>query len=184
MSDSFQSYVFAKALADDGRADFRRVSAWLLAEEIIGVETGDNILGEGTGHVPGERGSSILVADDANWRSLDVNGVAIRTGRIVEAAADWVFGMCPNCNARIEIESEESEPIYEALDAFHDRRGDAVVCPKCGQRTALSDWDFGHGMAAGDAIVKFWNWPRHVEGFGAKLTEVSGLRCRQVWGRI
>src|SRR5688572_8076536 len=135
MSDSFQSYVFGKALADDGRADFRRVTAWLLAEEVIGSETADNVLGDGYGFVPGLRASSVVVEDYDDWRRFETNGVEIRTGRIVEASGDWEFGKCPHCGVRIEIDplSEDCTPIYEALDAFHEGRDSGLECTKCGR---------------------------------------------------
>ncbi|CAN7369640.1 hypothetical protein [Rhizobium sp. LjRoot254] len=186
MSDSFQSYVFGEAKVHDGRADFRRVTAYLVGEQIIGEETADNVLGGGVGHVPGSRAASILIKDNANWRSLTTRGVAIRTGRIIEASNEWESGTCPNCRVHIAIdtESEDCKPIYEALDAYHEGRGEEVECPKCGTRTKLSDWDFGHGLALGSAMVQFWNWPRHVDGLTVSLADVSGLKCTKVWGKL
>ena len=186
MSDTFQSYVFGKALVDDGRADFRRVTAWLLAEEIIGSETADNALGDGFGFVPGLRASSIVVKDYDDWRGFETNGVAIRTGRIIEASGDWEFGICPRCGVRIEIDpqSEECEPIYKALDAFHEGRGAGLECAKCGASTELEDWDFGDAMAAGDTLVSFWNWPKHKDGFSEELSDISGLKCSLVRGKV
>ena len=186
MSDSFQSYVFGKALVDDGRADFRRVTAWLLAEEIIGSETADNVLGDGRGFVPGSQAASVIVEDAEYWRGLITNGVEISTGRIVEASADWEFGICPKCGARIEIDpdSEDCAPIYEALEAFEDSGRGALECPRCGAPTELENWDFGHGMAVGDALVRFWNWPSHKDDFAQRLSDVSGLKCRLVWGKL
>jgi hypothetical protein len=186
MSDSFQSYVFGEATVHDGSADFRRVTAYLVGEKIIEEETADNVLGGDVGHVPGVRASSILIKDDANWRSLVTSGVAIRTGRIVEASNEWVSGKCPHCRVQIAIdpESENCKSIYEALDAYHEGRSDEVECPKCGTHNKLSDWDFGHGLAVGSAMVQFWNWPKHVDGLTASLANVSGLKCTKVWGKL
>lgn len=186
MSDTFQSYVFGKALVDDGRADFRRVTAWLLAEQIIGSETADNVLGTDFGFVPGLRASSIVVKDTDDWRGLETNGVEIRTGRIIEASGEWEFAKCPHCGVRIEIDpqSENSAPIYAALDAFHEGREGGLECTECGAKAELEDWDFGETMAVGDALVQFWNWPRHVEGFATRLSDISGLKCHVVWGKI
>jgi hypothetical protein len=186
MSDSFQSYVFGEAAVDDGRADFRRVTAFLVGEQIIREETVDNVPGGDVGHVPGSRAMSILIEDNANWRNLTATGVAIRTGRIIEASNEWEFGTCPDCRARIEIdpESKECKPIYDALDAYHEGQGEEVECPKCGTHSKLSDWDFGHGLAVGSAMVQFWNWPKHVDGLTASLANVSGLKCTKVWGKL
>jgi hypothetical protein len=186
MSDSFQSYVFGKAVVEDGRADFRRVTAWLLAEEIVGPETAANVLGADFGFVPGLRASSIVEADVGDWRRFETNGVAIRTGRIIEVSGDWEFGRCPHCGVRIEIDpqSEESAPIYEALDAFHEGRDSGLECIKCGARTQLEYWDFGDGMAVGDALVAFWNWPKHKDGFSEQLSDISGLKCSLVRGKL
>jgi hypothetical protein len=186
MSDTFQSYVFEKALVDDGRADFRRVTAWLLAEDIIASETAANVLGAEFGFVPGLRASSIMVEDYDDWRRLGTNGVDIRTGRIIETSGVWEFGKCPNCGVRSEFDplSEDTAPINEALDAFHEGREAGLECTKCGMRSDLELWDFGEDMAVGDALVSFWNWPRHIDGFAARLSDVSGLNCRLVWGKL
>lgn len=186
MSDSFQSYVFGKALVDDGRADFRRVTAWLLAEEIIGSEMADNVLGPDFGFVPGLRASSIVEKDVGDWRRYEINGVEIRTGKILETSGDWKFSKCPRCGVRLELDqrSEECEPIYDALEAFHEGRDTGLQCVRCGVRSELEYWDFGDDMAVGDALVKFWNWPRHVDGLAARMADVSGFECRPVWGKL
>jgi DNA-directed RNA polymerase subunit RPC12/RpoP len=186
MSDSFQSYVFGRAPVDDYRADFRRVTAWLLAEEIIGSETADNVLGDDFGFVPGLRASSIMVKDYDGWRRLGINGVAIRTGRVIEASGNWEFSRCPHCGVRIDIDpmSEDSVPICEALEAFHEGRDSGLECAKCGVRSKLEYWDFGDAMAVGDAVVTFWNWPEQIDDLPRQLALVSGMTCRKVWGRI
>ena len=186
MSDIFQSYVFGKATVDDGRADFRRVTAWLLAEEIIGSETAANVLGADFGFVPGLRASSIMVKDYDDWRRLGTNGVEIRTGRIIETSGAWEFGKCPHCGVKSQFDplSEDTAQINDALEAFHDGGDSGLECAKCGVRSDLEDWDFGDAMAVGDALVCFWNWPAHVDGFAARLADVSGMKCRRVLGKL
>lgn len=183
MSDYFQSYVFGEALADDGRADLKRVTAWLLAEEIIGTEMADNTL-EGEGYVPGPRAGSILRKDDQYWRALTVKGVKIEAGRIIEFSHDLQSGRCPECAAEVELGSEAFEVIDSALSAYNDGGSEAVECPNCGKPGKLSAWDFGHGLAVGQGLAKFWNWPQHVDGLAARLADISGFGCRAVWGRV
>lgn len=183
MSDYFQSYVFGEARADDGRADLKRVTAWLLAEEIIGTETADNTL-EGEGYVPGPRAASILKQDDEYWRQLDVKGARIEAGRIIEFSHDLKSGRCPECATEIELGTDGFEVLDAALSAYNEGRGDEVECPNCRKSSKLSAWDFGHGLAVGKAMAKFWNWPQHIDGLAARLSEISGFGCRFVSGRI
>jgi Zn ribbon nucleic-acid-binding protein len=185
MSDSFQSYVFAEPVVSDAHAEFGRVATWLMANQIIGLERAHNTL-EGEGYVPGARASTVLKADDDGWRELDVNGVVLESGRIIETSAEWKYSRCPNCQVSIETdpEADDCQSIYDALDAYHEGRGDLVECPKCGGRNRLSDWDFGHGMAVGSAKITFWNWPEQIDDLPRQLAQVSGITCRKVWGRI
>ena len=183
MSDYFQSYVFGEALADDGRADLKRVTAWLLAEEIIGAETADNTL-EGEGYVPGPRAASILKEDNGHWRELGTKGARIATGRIIEFSHDLEAGRCPRCGGEVVLGTDAFEVIDDALSAYNDGRSDTVECPFCRTFAKLSTWDFGRGLAVGQAMAKFWNWPQHVDGLAARLSDISGFGCRFVWGRV
>lgn len=185
MSDTFQSYVFAEPAVSNGQADFRRVTAWLLAGGVVSLETAENTL-EGKGHVPGPLAASIIKVDDDRWRRLSVNGSTFESGRIVEASAEWEISICPRCQVSIDTdpEADDCQPIYDALDAYHEGRGEMLECPKCGGRNRLSDWDFGHGMAVGSAKVTFWNWPEHIDDLPRQLAQISGMTCRKVWGRI
>jgi hypothetical protein len=101
MSDTFQSYVFGKPLVDDGRAHFLRVTDWLRVEQIIGSETAANVVGADFGFVPGLRASSIMVEDSKDWRRLEVSGVEIRIGRIIESSGGWEFGTCRTVRGKI-----------------------------------------------------------------------------------
>lgn len=183
MSDWFQSYVFGEALANDGHADARRVTVYLLAEEIITSEMADNTL-EGRGHVAGPRAASLLLEDNDHWRLLGLKGVRIETGRIIESSTDLQSGKCPHCDSSIELGTEAFEVIDKALSAYHEGYGDVVECPSCLTRTKLSLWDFDHGLAVGQAMVKFWNWPDHVAGLDARFEAIAAMKCTKVWGRL
>jgi hypothetical protein len=183
MSDQFQSYVFGEALLDNGRADIGRVTAYLLTEKIIGAEMAANTL-EGDGHVPGAKAAAIIVKDNAYWRLVDVNGVRIETGRIIEASDRLESGQCPHCKVSIDLGTDGFQALDEAISAFDVGQSDDVTCPTCGTRTKLSEWDFGDSLAVGEAMVKFWNWPEHIDGIDKRFEAIAGMKCTKVWGRL
>jgi len=183
MSDYFQSYVFGEPIADQGSGHFQGVATYLLAEEIIGEETGDNAF-EGRGHVPGRHAASIMIEDNDHWRMLSRKGVYVGEGRIIEFSTRLRLGRCPQCRVEIETADEAFLPIDNALSEYHEGRSDDVECPNCGARRKLSEWDFDHGMAVGRAMVKFWNWPDLIDGLEARFEDLAAMKCTKVWGRF
>lgn len=181
MSTFFQSYVFGEAAADVGAAGFERVKDYLLAEDIIAKELADNTL-EGEGHEPGRRASSILIEDDDDWRRLSLRGVRFETGRIIEASTEMETGRCPHCGDVQQVLSDDA--LSDALYAYSEGRSDVFECPQCGERERLARWDFGHGLAVGDAIIRFWDWPDHISELASRFSAISGMKCAKVWGRI
>lgn len=183
MSDNFQSYVFADPTNGDLSADFRRIPAYLISEQIILDKTRDNSL-EGEGHVPGSQAEKLYTQDIDRWRELDGNGVTFRSGRIVEVSADLAEGRCPHCNTVIDVESENFEAVSAALDRFDNEGIDLLSCPAYSKETKLSDWDFGDALAVGRHKVTFWNWPRLKADLALRFEQISGLKCHYVEGRI
>jgi hypothetical protein len=182
MSDYFQSYVFGEPIGSDGSGDLSRITAYLLAEQIITAQMVDAEFCEG--HMPGPRAASIMVEDNDYWRGFSNKGVELVTGRIIEASTRFQQGECPQCHAAIDVGDEAFAVVDDALSAFHDGLGDDVECPNCRTRCKLSDWDFDHGLAVGRAMAKFWNWPDLVEGLEAKFEALSAMKCKKVWGRL
>lgn len=183
MSDYFQSYVFGELVAGHSHGDFQRVPAFLLSEQIMGEKTANNTL-EGDGHVPGLRAATILTEDNGYWRLLDVKGVRVEQGRIIEFSSELEHGRCPHCHVEIEAGTEAFQPIDDALSAFNDGHGDDVECPNCRARSKLSQWDFGNGLAVGYAMVKFWNWPDIIEGLNARFEALAAMKCKKIWGKL
>jgi hypothetical protein len=179
MSDSFQSYVFRKKRFDDA-GTFGRVKDWLHDEKVISDEGAPD---EGA-YRPSVGAVSILVTDDHHWRGLAANGVLFETGRIIEASTELEWACCPDCNNTFPVDSEAFSVIGNALSSYAEDGSGEFLCPHCRREQHLLHWDFGHGLAVGDAKVTFWNWPEHVPDLERRFFELSGMWCTKVWGKL
>ncbi|MFE9856586.1 hypothetical protein [Streptomyces sp. NPDC005780] len=184
MGDYFQTIVDREISAADAAPMAARIVEWLVAEEVVGPDRTEPVIGSGPGHPPGPRHRAVV--DSGGWSEpWQAGGLEIVTTRTVFDAGQYAEASgagCPRCGRTTELRDEETwddipgawDPFAAAEQAWLAGGDGQVRCTHCRAESPLTDWTGMDGaFAYGSLGFTFWGWPdlthRFLAEFGLRL---------------
>ena len=166
VSDNFEMLVDADVTIEEAKDVARAVLAQYRKHGLIpGKANRECVLG-GKGYRPGPSIPRLYKRQPREGRfwQLLTCGIEPHVGR---GFNDLALGpvregfSCPACRAEIEpFEGAFGDELARAIAEWLDQSGPALVrCPKCEERSLITQWQCKPPLGFGNLSFRFWNWP-------------------------
>lgn len=197
MGDWFQVIADVGAAPEEAERLAADVRAWLVSSGIVAPGRTGCVYGAGSGHRPGPCAGEV-VQDPGwapSWRDLEVNGLAVVTGRTVfdTGQGDPAAVRCPHCGVWTQLVDEDFELLDGPWELFGpvvhgwgEGREVVVGCPACGRPVEPAGWRWADDcLALAHLGFTFWNWPPLRPEFTAEFARrLGGHRTVLLEGKL
>lgn len=161
------------AVGADRAAD---VLGWLQAEGIVAADESACLPDAASGYAPGPHCAQALALPVEaraveRLRRLPVNGVLLRSGRMVYHGPTLGSAFCPHCDKPLAIPSDPRwfDAVEQWLLIGEDADEGLLLCTGCTLLAPVTSWACEPPVGFGCLGLSFWNWPPLAADFVAAL---------------
>ena len=139
-----------------------------------------------TGYAPGPHCALALADPDPRaaerLHRLPVNGVLVRSGRMVYHGAALGSAQCPHCARPLSIPGDPRwfDAVEQWLLIGEDADEGLLFCTGCTRFAPVTSWPCEPPVGFGCLGLSFWNWPPLAPEFVAGLEALIGAPLIEV----
>jgi DNA-directed RNA polymerase subunit RPC12/RpoP len=180
MSDNSISIVCKKSTYPHNKDKAAEILEWLVSCNIVKPTLSDCVLGSTNGYAVSDGAKAVVNEPDYLRYGLATNGFEIVTERtIFDTGGNGMRELiCLKCKTDISQEN------WDFLQPWSDGETDGLLCPACGERNEIHNFDFVPEWGFSDLGFTFWNWPPFKNEFINDFKQRLGCDINIVFSHI